>query len=280
LPIYEQSYRRYQAREPLREIRFWPIAREALRQVLAKRLFLGLLVIAWLPLLLRLVLVFAATQFPGAARLLELDGKMFGEFLNQQVELTLLLSAFGGAALIANDLRTGAILVYLSRPLSRRDYVAGKLTMLLALNLSATLVPGLVLYVASLGLAPKIFAQWSLAWIVPAILAQSLLMSLVASLVALTVSALSRSARVAGLAFVLLWVGLALIGELLQSVLSAPVVSLVSLDHDIRLVGGALFGLPADSDLHWSLAALVLLAVAAGCLSVLRTRVRAVEVVT
>ena len=30
MPIYDQGYRRYQARGPLRRIRFWPITREAL----------------------------------------------------------------------------------------------------------------------------------------------------------------------------------------------------------------------------------------------------------
>ena len=45
MPIYEQSYRRYQAREPLKGIRFWPIAREALTRLLAKRAFLILVLV-------------------------------------------------------------------------------------------------------------------------------------------------------------------------------------------------------------------------------------------
>ena len=41
MPIYEQTYRRYEARAPLRTVRFWPITREALRLILARRAFLG-----------------------------------------------------------------------------------------------------------------------------------------------------------------------------------------------------------------------------------------------
>ena len=48
--------------------------------------------------------------------MLPVDGRMFGEFLNIQIGFTILLSIFGASGLIANDLRTGAILVYLSRP--------------------------------------------------------------------------------------------------------------------------------------------------------------------
>jgi ABC-2 type transport system permease protein len=279
LPIYEQSYRRYQAREPLKGIRFWPIAREALSRLLAKRAFLILLLVSWVPFLFRVGQVLAVTQFPQLKLMLPVDARLFGEFLNQQVGFTLLLSVFGGAGLIANDLRTGAILVYLSRPLTRRDYVLGKLTVLLALNLSATLVPGLLLYVAALGLAPAQFATLELIWVAPAILAQSLLVSLGAGLLALAVSAASRSARVAGLTFVLLWVGLGVVGPILGDVLNAPLAALVSLQEDMRLVGSALFGLEVRDAAHWSLAALALAAVAAGCLLILRARVRAVEVV-
>ena len=125
MPIYDQGYRRYEARAPLHQARFWPITREALRLILARRAFLGLLVVSFAPLLWyarsRSYLV---TRFPDVGRVMPADGRLFGEFLNVQIGFTLLLSIFGGAGLIANDLRTGAILVYLSRPLTRRDYIA------------------------------------------------------------------------------------------------------------------------------------------------------------
>jgi hypothetical protein len=46
------------------------------------------------------------------------------------------------------------------------------------------------------------------------------------------------------------------------------------------LLGNALFGIKdAALSVHWGLAALVLALVSAGCLAVLRARVRAVEIV-
>ena len=96
MPIYEQSYRRYEAREPLRQVRFWPITREALRLVLAKRAFLGLLVLSVLPFVVRVVQVYVVTRFPEAGRVLPVDGRLFGEFLNQQIGFTLLLTDLRG----------------------------------------------------------------------------------------------------------------------------------------------------------------------------------------
>ncbi|HEV8253372.1 MAG TPA: ABC transporter permease subunit, partial [Vicinamibacteria bacterium] len=202
MPIYDQGYRPYEARRPLRTLRFWPITREALRLLLARRAFLGLLAVAWLPLVVRTIQIYIVTRFPDASRLLPVDGRTFGEFLNQQIGFALLITIFGGAGLIANDLRTGAILVYLSRPLTRRDYVLGKLGVLLVLILAVTLVPGLLLYAVALSLAAEQFATLGMAWIPPAIVLHSLVIALVLSLVALAISSLSKSARVAGLAFV------------------------------------------------------------------------------
>ncbi len=280
MPIYEQAYRKYEARAPLRTVRFWPISREALGLILAKRAFIGLLILAWIPFVVRVVQIYVVTRFPEANRVLPVDGRLFGEYLNQQIIFTVLLSIFGGAGLIANDLRTGAILVYLSRPLTRRDYVLGKLGVLLALNLSVTLVPGLLLYLIGLGLAPEQFLKWDLFWIGPAVVLQSLLVALSVSLLVLAVSALSRSARVAGLAFAGLFIGLEIIRGVLVSIADRPEAHVLSLQNDLRVVGNLVFGIAERGfAVPAAYAPLVLGAVALGCVAVLRARVRAVEIV-
>jgi ABC-2 type transport system permease protein len=280
MPIYEQSYRRWEARGPLRRLRAWPITREALRMILARRAFLGLLLLAALPFLFRVGQIFFVTRFPEAARVLSIDGRLFGEFLNGQLLVLLLLSIFGGAGLIANDLRTGAILVYLSRPLTRRDYVLGKLGVLLALNLSATLAPGLLLYAVGGALAPEHIFKWELAWLAPAIVLHSLVLSLSVSLLALAISALSRSARVAGLGFFALMVVSNLVLLIVRRIWDAPWVFVLSVWDDLTSLGDALFGSSTRGEtLPWIYPALALAVLAAGCLAVLRSRVRAVEVV-
>jgi ABC-2 type transport system permease protein len=281
MPIYEQAYRKYEARQPLRAVRFWPITREALRLILAKRAFLGLLIGAWLPFLFRVGQIWLFTQFPDTGRILPVDGRLFGEFLNQQVGLTIILSVFGGAGLIANDLRTGAILVYLSRPLTRRDYVLGKLGVLMTLNLSITLVPGLMLYLIALALAPGQFAKWELLWIAPAIVLHALLIALSVSLLVLAVSALSRSARVAGLCFVGLYIGLGLVSTVLVHIADRPEAHVLSLQDDLGMIGNLLFGIAQrGAAVPAAYPPIVLVLVALGCLAVLRSRVRAVEIVT
>ena len=281
MPIYDQGYRRYEARGPLHQIRFWPITREALRLILAKRAFLGLIAVSFLPFIVRVIQIYIVTRFPEAGRVLPVDGRLFGEYLNTQIGLALFLTIFGGAGLIANDLRTGAILVYLSRPLTRRDYVLGKLSVLLALNASVTLVPALLLYLIGLALAPEQYLAWSLWWIGPAILLHGTLICVSISLLSLAVSSLTKSARIAGLGFFGLFVGLEMTRGVLRNIFDVRGATLLSLQADLRGIGSTLFGVtPSRMDLvDWPAAALVLLLVAFACLLLLRARVRAVEIV-
>jgi hypothetical protein len=281
MPIYDQGYRRYEARSPLHQVRFWPITREALRLVLAKRAFLGLLAVSFVPFIVRLGQIYVVTRFPEAGRLLPIDGRLFGEFLNQQIGFTILLSIFGASGLVANDLRTGAILVDRSRPLTRRDYVAGKLLVPLLLNLAVTLVPALVLYLAGLALAPEQYLKWDLLWIAPAIVVHAVTVSLVVSLLILAVSSLSHSARVAGLGFAGLFLGLEMVRLVLQNGFNRKEAVLLSLQADLQSLGVALFGVvDRQLDVAWVWPLGVLVAVTLACLAILRSRVRAVEIVT
>jgi ABC-2 type transport system permease protein len=280
MPIYDQRYRPYEARRPLRSLRFWPITREALRLLVARRVLVVLLGLSWLPLVVRAIQVYIVTRAPDVSRIFPVDARLFGEFLNQQIGFVLIITIFGGAGLIANDLRTGGILVYLSRPLTRRDYVLGKLGVLLALNLAVTLVPGLLLYAVALSLAAEEFVKIELAWIAPAIGLHSIVIALVVSLVALAISSLSRSARAAGFAFAGALVGLEVAQGVLRTVSHRPESALLSLQADLRAIGAALFG---NSErwlrFPWPYAALVLVAAALASLATLRARVRAVEIV-
>jgi ABC-type transport system involved in multi-copper enzyme maturation permease subunit len=249
--------------------------------ILLKRAFLGLLAISFLPIIVRVIQIYIVTRVPQAGQVAPIDNRLFGEFLNTQVWFAALLSVFGASGLVANDLRTGAILVYLSRPLTQRDYIAGKLLVPLALNLAVTLVPGLVLYLVGLALAPEQYLKWDLWWIAPAVVAHALAVSLVVSLVILAISSLSRSARVAGLGFVGLVFGLEMIRLILQNGFHRKEAVLLSLQADLQALGVALFGVvDRQLDIFWGWPLLVLAVVSLVCVAILRSRVRAVEIVT
>ena len=108
----------------------------------------------------------------------------------------------------------------------------------------------------------------------------SLVVSLTVSLVALAISALSRSARVAGLAFFGLLVVLELARVILWAMYRVEELALLSVQANLRLISSAVFGTAARGlGGHWAHAAVVLTVTGLACLAVLRSRVRAVDIV-
>lgn len=280
MPIYEQGYRRWEARGPLSRVRFWPITREALRTVLSRRPFLLLLFASFIPFLVRVAQIWIGTQMPQFEQMLPVDGRLFGAFLNGQITFVVFLAVFGGAALVADDLRCGAMLVYLSRPLTRRDYVLGKVGVVLALGLTVTLLPGLALYLAGLGLAPERFAAWDKAWIGPAVVLHSLIVSLFVGLLTLGISSLTRSANLARLGLVGAWFGLDLVSAIAAGLSRVGRLRFLSPRANLQAVGETLFRVSNVSGPDAVLPALLVVALAIGCVAILVSRVRAVEVVS
>src|SRR5579862_5395244 len=125
MPIRDQGYQRYTGprRQPGRA--WLVIARSGLRALVGRRSFVALIVLAWLPFVARVVQLYASAAVPQASFLAP-GPELFRDFLDQQRVFALFVTVYAGAGLIANDRRTNALQLYLSKPLTRREYVCGK----------------------------------------------------------------------------------------------------------------------------------------------------------
>jgi len=280
--IYEQHYRRLDASVPLRAHRWIPIAREGLKALFSRRAYLALIAIAWLPVFGRLVQVYFTTRFPDARRIVPVDDKLFFDFMSQQMPWLLLMSAYAGAGLIANDMRTGGLLLYLSRPLTLVDYIFGKVMIVFVSLSMVTLVPGLVLFFGARSLAPDVLGAVTHLLLAPKIVAMSLVLVLPTTALVLAMSALARSPRFAGLGFFFIFVGSTVAQAIAWRATRSAFAGLISIQASMRRVGEAIFGvtptrMTAGLPPQDAVAVLVLLLVT--CLFILKTRVRAVEIV-
>jgi ABC-2 family transporter protein len=281
--IYEQHYRRLDASIPLRSQRWIPIAREGLKALFGFRAYLALIAIAWLPMFGRLVQIYITTRFEQARRIAPVDDKFFFDASSGiQVVFMLLMAAYAGAGLIANDMRTGGLLLYLSRPLTIGDYILGKVSILFASLSMVTMVPNLVLFLGARLLVPDVLGAAAHLVLVPKIIAFSLVLILPAIGLVLVLSALARSARFAGLGFFFVFVGSSVAAAIGWRATRSSYAGLISLQSSMRRVGEAIFAVkPArmTADLPPEAAFVALALVVIGCLYVLKTRVRAVEIV-
>ena len=103
-----------------------------------KKSFIALLLLAWAPFVVRAVQVYLAANIPQAAAILKVTPGLFKDFLLQQDIFVFFITVRVGAGLIANDRRANALQIYLSKPLTRLEYIAGKLSILMAFVLLVT----------------------------------------------------------------------------------------------------------------------------------------------
>lgn len=208
---------------------------------------------------------------------------VWGYLFMVQKWFALALCVIVGAGLVAEDRRSHALELYLSRPLGRVDYLLGKAGILAFLLAMVTVVPAVVLVLVHLllhGVGPGGAGAWAsllLATVGAGTLAIAML-----TLITLACSALAQRARSAA---ILLIGALALVegvvAGLLDEVFRAPAVQLVSLDYCTGQVMAWILGneLELDPDVAPGSAAAVLAAWAVLALVILLRRVRPVEVV-
>src|SRR3972149_2345622 len=140
MPIHDQSYRRYAGPRDEPGHAWTVIAWAGIRSMITKRMFIGLLIFAWIPFIVRAVQTYIAANFPQAS-MLQPTVETYREFIDQQGAFVFFVTIYVGAGLVANDRRANALQIYLSKPLMRAEDIAGKAAGLFAFLLLITLVP-------------------------------------------------------------------------------------------------------------------------------------------
>src|SRR5262245_15883529 len=279
MPIHDQGYRRYGGTRAPRGQAWSVITRAGLRTMLAKRMFLGLLLVAWGPFFVRAVQIYAAANLPQAA-FLRPTAETFRQFLDQQSIFVFFVTVYVGAGLIANDRRANALQIYLSKPLTRAEYVFGKLAILVVFLLAVTWVPAMVLLLVQIAFAGNFTFLRTNLFLFPAITVFAAIQVVTVSVAMLALSSLSKSARYVAILYAMLLFFTTAIYGVLYAVTRSSSFSWVSLSANIEQVGNIIFRMPAKYDTPWPVSLLVIVITVAVCGVVLERRVRGVEVVS
>ncbi len=123
-----------------------------------------------------------------------------------QSVLAVLVVGLIAPPLISQDIRSRAFLVYFSRPLSRREYLLGKMACLWVYLGMLSAVPALTLYVIGVLVSPNlnvVIATWDLPF---RIAAASIVLMLPTSALALCFSSMTQESRYAGFAWFSVWI--------------------------------------------------------------------------
>jgi ABC-2 type transport system permease protein len=279
MPIHDQGYRRYGGDKAPRGQAWLVIARNGVRQMLGKRAFLGLLLLSWFPFFVRAVQIYAAANLPQAAFLAPTP-ETFRQFLDQQQIFVFFVTVYVGAGLIANDRRANALQIYLSKPLTRSEYVFGKLAILMTFLLIVTWLPAIVLLIVQLAFAGNFTFLRNNIFLFPAITVFAFIQVTLVATAMLALSSLSNSSRYVGILYSAVIFFTQAIYGVLFAVTRSTSFSWISFPANLAQVGDVIFRLPPKYETPWLVSLLVIAAVVAASGLVLERRVRGVEIVT
>jgi ABC-type transport system involved in multi-copper enzyme maturation permease subunit len=279
MPIHDQGYRRYLGTRAAIGTAWRVMARAGVLTIVTKRIFLGFMLMAWIPFIVRAVSFYVASTFQQASFLAP-NGETFREFLDQQGAFVFFVTIYVGAGLIANDRRANALQLYLSKPMTSAEYIAGKLAILFIFLVGVTFLPAMVLLLTQTIFAGSFTFVRNNLYLVPAITLFSLTQVLLASTTMLALSSLSKSSRFVAVMYAGLFFFTTALFNALRGITGRSSFAWLSPSAALEQLGDVMFRLQPRYQLSPALAGLTVVVLIAGSIWILLRRVRGVEIVT
>jgi ABC-2 type transport system permease protein len=247
MAVYKRTYRAYAGPLTPAWSRFTVLSRYGLSKMFESRPFTAFTVASLVPFLCALVFVYVVHNSAVQAVLNVRIGSQalvnnlfFFRFLGIEAWMAFLLTAWFGPGMISKDFANHGIQLYLSRPLSRAEYLAGKISVLAILLSCTTWIPALLLFVINAEMVGSNWG-WDNLWIAGAIVLSGILWIALISLLAMALSVwvrwrIAATALIFGVFFLLPG-----FGEAMNVVLRTQWGKLLNLAFVITTIWGHLF---------------------------------------
>jgi ABC-type transport system involved in multi-copper enzyme maturation permease subunit len=248
MAVYENLYGAYEGTQHTELSRFLVIPRYAVREVFKSKLFTTIFILCFIYPLIATILVYLHHNANALAllqinirELVPIDASFFQTFVEMQCAFGFILTVLVAPPLISRDLSNNALPLYLCRPLSRTEYVLGKMAVVVFLLSLVTWVPGLLIFLFQASLAGVAWT-WANLWMIWAIFVACMAWIILLSLLALSVSSLVRWRVVASGALLGLFFVPSAFGEIVNQLFFTRVGHLISLWATMTSLWSGLFG--------------------------------------
>ena len=247
MAVYKRTYKAYNGALTPAWSRFTVLTRYGLSTLFDSRPFTAYTVLCFLPFLGALAYIYVAHS-AAAQALLRTGNAMAGTvnndfflgYLGFEAGMGFILAAWGGPGMITKDLANHSVQLYLSRPISRTEYLIGKVSVLAALLSCITWIPALILFLVKAGLQGHGWL-WENLWMAGSIMLSCLIWIAMISLISMAVAVWVRW-RIAATALMLgIFFLLPAVGQILNAILRTQWGNLINFTHMISLVWMRLF---------------------------------------
>jgi ABC-type transport system involved in multi-copper enzyme maturation permease subunit len=249
MAVYEHLYGAYEGKSQSEWSRFLVIPRYALREVFKSKLFTTIFILCFIYPLVAAILVYLHHNANALAllqinvrELLPIDASFFQTFVEMQCAFGFILTVLVAPPLISRDLSNNALPLYLCRPLSRAEYVLGKMAVIVFLLSLVTWVPGLLIFLFQASLAGVAWT-WANLWMTWAIFFGCMAWIILMSLLSLAVSSLVKWRVVASGALLGMMFVPSAFGAIVNELFLTRLGHLISLWATMKSIWSGLFGL-------------------------------------
>jgi ABC-2 type transport system permease protein len=226
----------------------------------------------------RAVQIYFASTNAQVAQLLATTPDTFREFLSQQ-RLFVFLVIIMQSGLIADDRRTNALQLYLSKPLTRVEYILGKLIPPLAFVLGVTLLPAVLLLILQIVFAGSLTFLSANLFLMPAIVLFSLVQALLSAFAIVALSSLSKSRRFVAIMYAGIVFFTAAVYQVLRLITNSRRWAVISPGEMLDVIANAIFRARGEPAVPVFVAVLTIAVIIGLSMLILERRIRAVEVV-
>jgi ABC-type transport system involved in multi-copper enzyme maturation permease subunit len=290
MAVYKRTYKAYSGGLTPAWSRFSVLSRYGLATLFDSRPFTAYTMLCFIPFLFGLCFIYvinnpaAQAIFKVGSDHFKVDNIWFLGFLGIETGMGFILAVWGGPGMITKDFANHSVQLYLSRPLSRSEYVFGKASVLASLLSCTTWIPALILFFVQAQLQGHGWL-WQNLWMAGSIVLASILWIAVISLLSMAVSVwvkwrIAASALMLAVFFVLPILGFAT-NQILRTqwgrVIDLSYVTTIVWSHLFRLTEINRHGGDLDAIPLWAAWA-SLLSVCAFCFWLLDRKLRAREV--
>lgn len=153
MAVYKRTYKAYRGTPTPALSRFMVLSRYGFSTLFESRPFTAYAVLCLVPFLCGLAFIYVLNN-TAVQTLLNvrfghktfIDNQFFFYFLGIEAWMGFMLTAWAAPGMITKDFANHAVQLYLSRPLSRAEYLCGKISVLATLLSCTTWIPALVLF--------------------------------------------------------------------------------------------------------------------------------------
>jgi ABC-type transport system involved in multi-copper enzyme maturation permease subunit len=285
--VREKGYSHWEGALVERRFPWWPITRTGIQLAFRKKLFKLIFSSSFSPAFVCLVVLYISERLEdfknviqGSDRFNVGPGTFVTFFMSDfQLFLILLVLTFGAGSLIADDLKHNSLQLYFSRPLGKKDYLLGKMSVISFFVLALTAVPGLILIVFKLVFAGSFKFLLQYPWLPASILGYAALLTVFFAFYILLLSSASKNSRYVIVLIFGVYIFSAILSGILRNIFRTSYMVLFSVPANLRQVRAFLFGLklPEAVPVVWSFAVLAAICVVSAV--VLNRKIRSVEVI-